>query len=283
MTARPFSRIALALLLCAGAGYAVHWSIGEWQYRALLADRALSAGARGVSVKAELACPEPTETLAFVIFGQSNAANHGAVRLMAPDDVFDFYNQQCFSGNDPQFSATSDGGSPWPAFAETLREDNEMRPILWANVAVGNTRADEWTPGTPNAARLRAETAALRAKGYQIAAFLYFQGESDRETGGADYLSLLSEIAAMTDEAAPGTPFILSNSSVCGADTKAVLALSKARATLAKSHSHVHVGPDTDAIGQEFRSDGCHLNEAGLRAAGRQWAEHVGTIIQAGN
>jgi len=261
MTARPFSRIALALLLCAGAGYAVHWSIGEWQYRALLADRALSAGDRGVSVKAELACPEPTETLAFVIFGQS----------------------KCFSGNDPQFSATSDGGSPWPAFAETLREDNEMRPILWANVAVGNTRADEWTPGTPNAARLRAETAALRAKGYQIAAFLYFQGESDRETGGADYLSLLSEIAAMTDEAAPGTPFILSNSSVCGADTKAVLALSKARATLAKSHSHVHVGPDTDAIGQEFRSDGCHLNEAGLRAAGRQWAEHVGTIIQAGN
>ena len=280
MTAKSLSLITLALLFCAGAAYAVHWGIEEWRYRALLADRALSAGDRDASVKPEAICPDPADSLAFVIFGQSNAANHGAVRLSAPDGTFDFYDGRCFSGNDPQFSATSNGGSPWPAFAEALREGGEERPILWANVAVGNTRADEWLPGTPNAVRLQSEAVALQKNGYRIAAFLFFQGESDQSTQATAYQKSLTEISEMIEETAPGTPFILSHSSICGVGTQPVSALVQARTAVARSRQHVHIGPDTDTLGQDFRvADGCHFNEAGLRAAGRLWATSVRDII----
>jgi len=55
VTAKSLSLAILALLLIAGAAYTVHWGIGEWGYRALLADRALSAGDRDASVKPEQA------------------------------------------------------------------------------------------------------------------------------------------------------------------------------------------------------------------------------------
>lgn len=279
MTLKSLSLISLALLFCAGAAYAVHWGIEEWRYRALLADRALSAGDRDSSVKEEQTCQTPSETLAFVIFGQSNAANHGETRLLAPTDTFDFYDNRCFEGHDPQFSATSNGGSPWPAFAQVLRESGETRPILWTNVAVGNTRADEWVSNTPNAERFRAETEALQSKGYRIAAFLFFQGESDRETTREAYLAALSDIANMTATLSPDTPLILSNSSICGVETGPVNTLITVRAALAARHTHIHVGPDTDALGQAYRYDGCHFNKEGLQALGLAWAKSVQAVL----
>ena len=116
--------LAITVLLTAAIS-AIPWAVEEWGYRALLADRALVAGDRDASVKPRLACPDPAEALVFVTFGQSNAANHGSARLRAPDGVFDFYAGECYSGDDPQFLATSAGGSPWPAFAEALRAELE--------------------------------------------------------------------------------------------------------------------------------------------------------------
>jgi len=257
----------------------VHWGIGEWGYRALLADRALSAGDRDASVKPEQACPDPSETLVFVVFGQSNAANHGSGRLRAPIDVFDFYDGRCFSGDDPQFGATGTGGSPWPAFADALREKDETRPILMVNIAVGNSRADEWEPGTEHSQRLQSEVRTLSEKGYTVTAFLYFQGEADRETSTASYQLSLSNIATMVGDIVPGAAFILSDSSICGLGTRPVEELSRARAATAASHEHVYIGPNTDALGQEFRFDGCHFTEAGLKALGSAWAQSVREII----
>jgi len=272
--------IAAGLLVClAVLAYAGHWAVGEWQYRALLADRALIAGDRDVSVKAEQSCPDPGETLTFVVFGQSNAANHGGARLTAPDDSFDFYDGRCFEGHDPQFSATGKGGSLWPAFARAMRESGETRPVLMANVAVGNTAISEWLPSGKHAEFLQAEARALRAEGYRIAAFLFLQGESDRQTPEGEYRRGLEQLSDMTG---PDAPLIVSNTSVCalheGGETPAA-ALSMARAKLADERDTVFIGPDTDALGNRYRYDGCHFNREGLEALGGMWAGKVADIL----
>ena len=214
MIRKPLSLAIAAAVLC-GAAYAINWGVDEWRYRALLADRALIAGDRDPSIKRETACPDPTETLVFVVFGQSNAANYGEHRLIAPDRTFDFFDNRCFEGSDPQFSATGKGGSPWPAFASALRDGGETRAILMTNVAVGNTRIDQWQPGTQHADSLQSEAKALQAKGYTINAFLFFQGEADRETPEPTYRQALSNIADMTAAISPDTPLVASDSSIC--------------------------------------------------------------------
>jgi len=253
-----------AIALCAGAAYAIDWTIDEWRYRALLADRVLTAGERDITVKRETGCPDPSNTQVFVTFGQSNAANHGTKRLTAPAEAYDFFDGRCFSGDDPQFSATGDTGSPWPAFAHSLRDSGEQRPILMVNVAAGNTRIDQWLPGTKHAEYLQQEIRALQAKGYNVAAFLFFQGESDRDTPEDTYLNALTNIADMTMALSPNAPLIVSDSSICD---------------LAIERGTVSVGPDTDALGQEHRSDGCHFGASGLRKVGVLWAERVNDVL----
>jgi hypothetical protein len=268
----------IALGLLGGLAYASHWAFGEWQYRSLLADRALIAGDRDVTDKRDLTCPKPSDTLAFVIFGQSNAANHGGARLSSPGKVFDFYDGRCFEGSDPQFSATGKGGSPWPAFAAALREDGEARPILMSNVAVGNTAISEWQPGTKHAQFLQSETRALRGKGYRIAAFLFLQGESDRETPRAAYQTSLAKIADLTAALSPETPLIVADTSVCAlyeGGSVPVPALSSARQALADQRAGVIVGPNTDTLGPAYRYDGCHFNRNGLERLGAMWADAV--------
>ncbi len=263
--------LAITAVLVA-ALYLAPWAIEEYRYRALLADRALVAGDRDASVKSKLTCPDPADALVFVTFGQSNGANHGTTRLRAPEGTFDYYADDCYAGDDPQFLATGNGGSPWPAFAETLRAGGEARPILIASIGVGNTRINEWIDGTDHSAKLSRVTSALIQRGYEIDAFLFMQGESDRETPLDAYRAGLADIADTVQRASPGTPLVLSQTSICGMDTAPVEALADARRAIAQ-RAGVHIGPDTDRLGQRYRSDGCHFNESGQRALGQAWAE----------
>ncbi len=278
MTLKWLSLGIAALVLAGGLIYAGKWVLEEWRYRALLADRALIAGDRDVSAKAERPCPATDGTLVFVIFGQSNAANHGDTGLRAPDAAFDFYGGRCFEGHDPQFSATGKGGSLWPAFADSLRAAGETRPILTANVAVGNTPIAEWMPGTKHARFLIQETRALSSAGYQIAGFLFFQGESDRKTPVPVYRDALTRIADMIDAEAPDVPLIIADTSICAleeAGGEKSAPLSRARIAAASDRKNIIVGPDTDMLGPEYRYDGCHFNRRGLQALGALWADSV--------
>lgn len=279
MTRKRLSITLLLALFCAGSVYAANWAIKEYNYRARLADQALIAGERDISVKRELSCPDPATTKTIVIFGQSNAANHGTGRGTAPAETYDFFDKRCFEGNDPQFSSTGNGGSPWPAFAHAQRNSGEQRPILLANVAVGNTRIEQWQPRTDHAEHLTQQTRALLEKGYTITAFLYFQGESDRETPENTYREALAKIADMTAQLSPATPLVVSNSSICGHDHNPAPALISARRALAAERSDVFVGPDTDSVGQAYRYDGCHFNREGLDKLGALWSARLNEVL----
>ena len=283
MTLKQLSLGIAATAFCAAAVYAVNWTIEEWQYRALLADRALIAGKRDISVKPELTCPDPADTQVFVVFGQSNAANHAAEKLVAPSATFDFYDSRCFSGDDPQFSATGKGGSFWPAFARAQRDSGEHRPILMANVAVGNTRIAEWQPGTDNARHLQEQTRALGEKGYRISAFLFFQGEADRDTSEAAYEQGLRGIADITASLSPGSPLIVSDSSICAfndaSEEFSAPALTAARKSVIAERGTVHHGPYTDALDSRYRYDKCHFNAHGQVALGTLWSASVNEIL----
>jgi len=283
VTLERLSLSLTAIAFCAGAIYAGNWAIEEWRYRALLADRALVAGDRDSSAKPQRVCPDPNNTKVFVVFGQSNAANYGAVRKVAPFETYDFFDDRCYSGDDPQFGATGKGGSLWPSFGFAQREIGEYRPILISNVAVGNTRIEEWQPGTDHANHLLEQTHGLLSRGYQISAFLFFQGESDRKTPEAEYRKGLNGIANLTEGLSVGTPLILSDSSVCALEnldaSEPSLTLVAARAVVAAERAHVFVGPDTDKIGEKYRYDGCHFNADGLEIIGARWSVAVEEII----
>ena len=260
---------ASALILLAFAG---HWAWEEVQHRRMLHARTLPAFQRLEAPKPARPCPEGALTV--IAFGQSNAANHGSERLAAPPGMADFHDGRCWAGDDPQHGGTETGGSPWPAFAQELGE-----PVIVATIAVGATTLEDWTGRL--APRLTGTVEALREAGHPPDALLFFQGEQDRATPGAAYREGLEKLAALTD-----VPLLLGEASVCYGEPEAAAQLTKARHATVAAHAHVHPGADTDALGAAYRWDGCHLNGAGLREAGRRWARALraalgdGTIAQ---
>lgn len=270
-------------LLALGVGlYAAHWFWEEAQYRNRLADQRILAGDRESFAKRPVACPDPAKTDVFVAFGQSNAANHGATLLSAPEGSYDFFRGTCFSGDDPQASATGKGGSIWPAFAESWKAQTQ-RNIMLTSVARGNTAIAEWLEDAEDsnyADYLAKEVQALQSAGYRVTAFLFFQGENDRDTPAEDYANALRKVAVFLERISPQTPFVISDSSICGPGTQRAAQLITARQAVIEEQSNAFHGPDTDQLNEAFRYDACHFNERGQLLAGHLWARAVSEILE---
>ena len=268
--------IALAVLAALAAIGFGHWLIGELRHAARLADQKLRAGERAQFAKAALPCPR--DALVFVALGQSNAANHAAAPLAGPPGTVDFYDGACREGGDPLLGATGTGGSIWMPFAAAFAPRN----VVFASVAVGASPIADWQPGGAHLAVLEETLAAMKGRGLRPDAFLFFQGEADRETDEESYAAGLTALADTLERMAPGVPLVVSGSSVCGEGTGPVAALSAAREAVIAARSGVHAGPVTDDFGDAYRYAACHFNETGQRALGAAWADAVGPILEGG-
>ena len=244
----------------------------------------------------------------FIVAGQSNAANHGAVCLPTKTGlVSSFDGQKWRLGNDPQPGASGSGGSFMPALADELSRRLAV-PIGIVAIAQGATSVREWLPkGTPidqltttgagvlpvangkwesNGELFQRLTRRFAALGpYGFRAVLWHQGESDagqarsgypaeRQISGDDYVRYMRALIEGSQHAAGwNVPWITAvttyHSEEDAADAEFRTA-QKSLSTLGLSHE----GPDTDTLRAEFR-DGVHFNEKGLRRHGAMWAEKV--------
>src|ERR1035438_6336816 len=82
----------------------------------------------------------------FLLAGQSNAANHGEGRQQPRSNlVVAFGNSRWQPANDPQPTASGNGGSFLPAFGDAMAERFKV-PIDLVPLAVGSTSVREWLP-----------------------------------------------------------------------------------------------------------------------------------------
>ena len=213
----------------------------------------------------------------FICAGQSNAANHGEVRLRSEDDrVSGFDGTNWSHCKDPQRGASGEDGSPWPALGDLLAGSLDM-PVAFASVAVGGTSVDFWQPGADGYAGLRNAAVALGVGGAR--AVLWHQGESDtlNAMSAETYKSRLTNTIRQTRlDAGYEIPWFVANVSFVPADWEqqpdaqnAIRAGQQAiwQEGLAKP------GPDTDDLSDpKYRSaDRIHFSELGLRAHAQGW------------
>jgi hypothetical protein len=243
----------------------------------------------------------------FVVTGQSNSANHGAVKTKATSDqVFTLTPkgdwQPCA---DPQPGASGGGGSILPALGDELQKRLGV-PIGFIPCGIGATSVREWLPGGvpfPNpptiVSRVR-KTAdgAWEADGKAYAmlvtrmrsvpsfrAVLWHQGESDanqkdatRTLSGklyADYLKTL--IASANKDSQRTAPWFVAQVSYHGPTDVGSEDIRTAQASLWKNGVALE-GPDSDALRGPLRDNGgqgVHFSGEGLKAHAHAWAEKL--------
>lgn len=218
-------------------------------------------------------CPGPVDDpLVVVAGGQSNAANsNSALDDREPRaDVLAFHDGACTRAASPMPGATGVRGSLWPALGDALA-DGEGRPVVLIVGAVGGTEFSDWLdPRSGYLPTLAGRIEAARARGLSPDVLLWHQGETDAavSSGRSESEVKLARLADRLLAAAPEASLYLFRTSRCrrGDLGEPVPFMIEAQTAVAEAHPRIHPGMDTDALGDDFRWDGCHFNSLGRTA-----------------
>ena len=221
----------------------------------------------------------------LLILGQSNAGNHGFTRRASEHECYclDFLRMRCFLADDPLPGASGNAGSVWSRLGDMLIENQVFRRVLFVPLAVGGTFISDWVPGGAMHKRTSLALSRIRREINMhfapVSAVLWQQGEAE-----ANHTQLSTQAYKMHfhdivgDLRANGVfaPIFVARSTICegGAHPyKNHNAIREAQSDLPDPHCGVVAGPDTDVIGADERSDGCHFSTAGLDHCAALWLD----------
>lgn len=229
----------------------------------------------------------PAKAFVILAIGQSNAGNHLGSRSVTPNgaQTFASFRGRCVPLNDPVPGATGDLGSLWPMVAGIVQRQTGIPVVVIAGAAGGSSVAD-WNEDVRRIrSRVVRSAQAAVAANLSPDAAIWIQGESDaRETTMQAYEAGLRQIIASIDaeitaaqakagKGRKGPEWIISRTSRC-AELRATgsEAVREAQEHVASTTRNARLGPNTDALGDEFRRDGCHFNDAGRSVLAEQLA-----------
>jgi hypothetical protein len=220
------------------------------------------------------------DTVVLLVLGQSNAANAGSEKYTSPcAQTQSFYNGNVYPLADPLQGSNGDGGSVWSRLGQQLVENNFAAHVIVAPAAVGGTRIEQWIPGGDLNHLITETISSLQSKHLKITHVLWHQGESNHAalntslspTQNAqlyqqNFHLLVQQLRALGVDA----PVFPAMTSRCG-PTPSDTALIAAQRKLANDSLGIYNGPNTDILGNEYRSDNCHFNALGLKTHAVLW------------
>jgi hypothetical protein len=222
------------------------------------------------------------DTAVLLVMGQSNAANNGKIPYTATcSQAASFYAGNFYPLADPLQGATGGGGSVWSRLGDLLVQNGFAHTVIIAPAAVGGTTIQQWKPGGELNHLITETVASLQAKGLTITHVLWHQGESNNTavntsipdtTNARQYRDAFLEIVAQLRSMGVTAPVFPAIATRCGSvapDT----ALENVQRNLANDSLGIFNGPNTDLLGLEYRYDGCHFSEQGLKVHALLWAD----------
>ncbi|MBI2767214.1 MAG: hypothetical protein HYX53_15060 [Chloroflexi bacterium] len=232
----------------------------------------------GYPGKAETPCPAQTARTAVILaIGQSNIANHAAVRVATrhPKAVLSYFDGKCYVAGSPMLGASGDGGEFLTLLADRLIDGDVYRNVIIVPSGIGGMPIALWQQnGHLNDMLLRA--LAGLPSGYKVTQVLWQQGESDflLATPAADYVASFRSLVDVLARNGVDAPLYIAVSTKCGPWT-ADNPIAVAQRSLVDNR-HVFLGVDTDALlGAKDRFDDCHLSESGQRKTAAAYAEAI--------
>ncbi len=219
-----------------------------------------------------LSLPDSDQLMVAVAFGQSNSANYANVRTESQKATYNFFSRNLYAARDPMIGANGMGGSVWPLLGDSLQMAGLYDAVVFATIGVGSTNIVRWAPGGDLHTKLLDAIDELSEANLHITHLLWHQGEMDAQLGTTpeDYTKAFHAMLRGIRERGVRAPIYVSLATRCY-ENDGVEALRNAQKGLRDLPQGILPGPDTDALGPEYRHDGCHFSAKGLVAASRLW------------
>lgn len=271
-----FARFLVPVALVAGGialgVYVQHrWPVGRWrddlQSRPTVASRSV----------ADIARIPADRRLVLLCVGQSNAANYGPSRRSAGPGVYAFVNGKLFEASDPLPGGDGYGGSIWTRLGARLAATGRYDAVVFALAARGSSKAGDWAAHGSLHPQLQTQLSALAALKFDLDAVLWVQGEQearDPSADGREYIAAVQDVARTCRTAFPHAAFFVANATRGSSINEQIR---QAQVTLGTSPGFSR-GPDLDQLGDDFRRDGIHFNDAGLERAAELWFDRLASL-----
>lgn len=211
-----------------------------------------------------------------LVFGQSNAANHGESPQAAGENVYTFYRGNVYRARDPLPGATGEGGSVWTRLGDRLLRELDYEAVIFVPIGVGGTAIEQWHPQGNLYPRIRQAIASVQQQQLEITHLLWHQGESDalKKTRKSEYQRLFREMLAAIRAQGVSAPIYVSVATRCG-NLEGDEEIQQAQQELVDPQQKIYPGPNTDKLGAPYRYDGCHFSDRGLEKVAELWLQQL--------
>jgi hypothetical protein len=226
-------------------------------------------------VRSHLFAPDPR--LAVILtFGQSQLANEGEMEdapFVPSTGVynFNFFDGACYAARDPLLGTTCNRSNIATRLGDYLVRRGVYDRILLVPVAHGGTFVSEWVPNARMHPRLTTALHRIHSLGIEVTHALWQLGETDAAFGmeaEAWMAHFRAIISALRDLGMRAPVYVAQSTRCCGPPFEPIRAAQRAVVNPALG---ILPGPDTDAIGFEYRWDRCHFSSEGLSMAAELW------------
>jgi hypothetical protein len=234
-----------------------------------------------VTARAELPCLAAGRVAVLVTLGQSNAANHGEGLYRAKHDVrnFNLYDGRCYIAADPLLGASGTGGNFATRLGDLLIERGAFGAVVLAPIAMGGSTVEQWSNEGRFNRRILALIRRLYDAGLKPTHILWHQGEANSGEGdanGRQYRKNLLEVVNTFRHYGIEAPFYVALATRCESPKPNAENIRAGQRGTVAPNLHIYAGPDTDALGPEFRDAKiCHFTEAGLARHAELWADSI--------
>ncbi|HWG04421.1 MAG TPA: sialate O-acetylesterase [Beijerinckiaceae bacterium] len=224
----------------------------------------------------------PDPRLAVILtFGQSQMANEGASDgLFVPKSgVFNFnwLDGHCYVARDPLLGTTMDRSNFTTRLADHLVRSGVYDRVLLVPIAHGGTMISQWVPGSEMFRRISVALHGLNKHSIVITHALWQQGESDAgKTSTDDWIIRFDAMVSALRLAGMSAPIFVAQSTRCASPPNETIRAAQ-RAVVDPS-KNILPGPDTDAMGSEYRWDDCHYSAEGLSLAAEGWFQAITNV-----
>lgn len=218
------------------------------------------------------------QTMVVLIFGQSQASNHGNVRGIAGKNVYSFYNEKCYPAEDPLPGADGLGGSVWTRLGDKIIDASLYENVIFAPIAVGGTKIKQWSPSGELHNRILNTIDQLNNKNLKITHLFWHQGESDsliidsEATSANVYKKYFYSMVDSIRKKGIDAPIYVNIATRCY-QSPGYAEIQNAQRELVNPKTGILAGINTDILGLEYRYDTCHFNEKGLKKVAEMWME----------
>jgi len=215
-----------------------------------------------------------------VVFGQSNAGNAGQSPLNPGPGVYSFFNGRLYAGFDPLPGSTGNRGSVWTRMARKLVARGEYDAVVLVPIGIASERMNRWAPGGYLNLRLIRELRGLKSRGLSPTHLLWVHGETDASVGTSksEYMGHFQRMLASIRKEGVNAPIYVSVTTKVGwrgSDET----IRSAQKSLVDKAQGIYAGPDTDALGSEYRYGKHHFNNRGLEVFADLWLQKLGVKV----